>query len=131
MLASSAFEKPNVIIDTLADFDRGFFRRYGVVDRLYNPRLGFHVARHLNGAINNDLGPLSEFEVMETKSYRIIHMQHGDGNAALILPNKGIFFADLKDELSDQTDPTYLNLASGSIEKTPPVELKGPLVVLS
>jgi len=37
--------------DTFADVDRGYFTRCGVVDRLYNPRSGFHILRHLNAAL--------------------------------------------------------------------------------
>jgi hypothetical protein len=31
--------------DTFADVDCGYFSRCGVVNRLYNPRTGFHILR--------------------------------------------------------------------------------------
>ena len=48
--ATAAFEDIYVFVDTFADVDRGYYRRHGVVDRFYNPRLGFAVVRHLIAA---------------------------------------------------------------------------------
>ena len=48
--AAVAFEDIHVFVDTFADVDRGYYRRHGVVDRFYNPRLGFAVVRHLIAA---------------------------------------------------------------------------------
>ena len=45
-----AFEDVHVYADTFADVDRGYYRRHGVVNRFYNPRPGFAVARHLTAA---------------------------------------------------------------------------------
>ena len=45
-----AFEDIHVYADTFADVDRGYYRRHGVVNRFYNPRPGFSVARHLTAA---------------------------------------------------------------------------------
>lgn len=41
-----------VYADTFVDNDRGYFVRNGVLDRLCNPRLGFHVVQNLIGALN-------------------------------------------------------------------------------
>lgn len=45
---------PNITTyaDTFVDNDRGYFVRNGVLDRLCNPRLGFHVVQNLVGALN-------------------------------------------------------------------------------
>jgi hypothetical protein len=52
LVAGMTNENTTVFVDTLADNDRGYFVRNGVLDRLWNPRLGFHVVRHLHGALN-------------------------------------------------------------------------------
>ena len=47
-----------VFADTFADVDRSYFRRTGVVDRRYNPKLGSRVVRHLYAALNATPGEL-------------------------------------------------------------------------
>ncbi|MCY4228243.1 MAG: metallophosphoesterase [Gammaproteobacteria bacterium] len=41
-----------VFCDTLADVDRGYFPRIGLVDRLYNPRNPARIVRHLHRLLN-------------------------------------------------------------------------------
>jgi hypothetical protein len=38
----------NLFLDTLVHHDRGYYPRDGLLDRRYNPRLPFYIARHLN-----------------------------------------------------------------------------------
>ena len=51
LATAQSAEGLHVFCDTFSDVDRGYFPRQGVVDRLYNPRRGFHVLRHLTGAL--------------------------------------------------------------------------------
>ncbi|MEM7293258.1 MAG: metallophosphoesterase [Pseudomonadota bacterium] len=48
LFLSWATQGPGVICDALADNDRGYFPRRGVLDRLYNPGKGFFAVRHLH-----------------------------------------------------------------------------------
>ena len=45
--------------------DRGYFPRTGVLDRMFNPRPGFHLVRHLNTALNRVDGEISAGAVGE------------------------------------------------------------------
>ena len=45
-------------LDSFADIDRGYFMRVGLVDRRYNPRVGWHMLRHLHGALDEVPRPL-------------------------------------------------------------------------
>ncbi|MEG9862221.1 MAG: metallophosphoesterase [Parvularculales bacterium] len=130
VLASSVQTRPNVIADTLADFDRGFFRRYGMIDRLCNPRLGFHVVRHFNGAINMNLDTFSDFEVAESDAGRTIRMTGGNKVADLILPNQGARLKDLISEGDGGKIKSCLNLATGIISDDTPALPDAPVIVL-
>ena len=54
LVATLVVEKCTVFLDTLVDHDRGYFPRNGVMDRRYNPRLAYHVLRHLHRAVSGD-----------------------------------------------------------------------------
>lgn len=49
-----------VLLDTFVDHDRGYYPRYGLLDRRYNPRPSYYVFRHLHHA-------LSQHEIKMTK----------------------------------------------------------------
>ncbi len=52
MAAAAAFAHVTVFADTLVDIDRGYFPRSGVLDRLCNPRPGYHMVRHMHAALD-------------------------------------------------------------------------------
>ena len=52
MAAAMTFANVTVFADTLVDIDRGYFPRSGVLDRLCNPRPGYHVVRHMHAAFD-------------------------------------------------------------------------------
>ncbi|MCY4607671.1 MAG: metallophosphoesterase [bacterium] len=52
MAAAMTFADVTVFADTLVDIDRGYFPRSGVLDRLCNPRPGYHVVRHMHAAFD-------------------------------------------------------------------------------
>ena len=106
------------INDTLADFDRGFFRPYGVVDRLYNPRLGFHVLRYLYGALNAERAPLQAGHVKNTENSRSVSMQRGSQSLILLMPHRRDVSINLRDEINAHgTDANWscVNLRTGEI----------------
>ena len=41
----------NLFLDTLVHHDRGYYPRNGLIDRRYNPRLSYYIAKHLNLAL--------------------------------------------------------------------------------
>jgi 3',5'-cyclic AMP phosphodiesterase CpdA len=51
-LAANTFADVSVYSDTFIDNDRGYHVRNGVLDKRNNPRDGFHVVRHLLGALD-------------------------------------------------------------------------------
>ena len=58
-MAAAAFSRVTMYADTLADNDRGYFPRIGVLDRLFNPRAGFHLVRYLHAALNTAAAELA------------------------------------------------------------------------
>lgn len=57
ILTAATLDNVVVYADTFVDNDRGYFVRNGVLDRLCNPRLGFHVVRNTLGMINKIATP--------------------------------------------------------------------------
>ena len=87
MAAVCAFDNVTVYADTFADFDRGYFPRQGVLDRLWNPRLGFHVVRHLNAALNGIDGLLTPGDGGSCPGGSFVTLQSDKGPITLALPN--------------------------------------------
>lgn len=56
LATAHALPSVRVFVDTLADVDRGYFPRLGVLDALWNPREGFHALRALNGLLSEVVG---------------------------------------------------------------------------
>ncbi len=90
MAAACAFDNVTVYADTFADNDRGYFPRQGVLDRLWNPRLGFHVVRHLNAALNGIDGPLTPGEGGSCLGGSFVALQSDKGSITLALPDPAI-----------------------------------------
>jgi hypothetical protein len=59
LFSAIAADNVTVYSDTLADVDRGYFRRAGVLDRRFNPKPASLVIRHLHAVLNADPEPLS------------------------------------------------------------------------
>jgi len=86
MAAAAAFDRVRVYADTLADNDRGYFPRLGVLDRLWNPRPGSHVVRNMNAALNTLQGPLTGGEPGDCPGGRHITLRGENNTAVLALP---------------------------------------------
>jgi hypothetical protein len=89
MMAAAAHDNVAVYADTLADNDRGYFPRRGVLDRMWNPRSGFHVVRHLNGALDGLAGPLTGGWNEACAGGHFVGLQSGRGTVVLALPDAG------------------------------------------
>jgi hypothetical protein len=86
MMAAAAHDNVVVYADTLADNDRGYFPRRGVLDRLWNTRAGCHVVRHLNAALNRIDGPLTAGRSEACAGGHYVTLQSGRGPVILALP---------------------------------------------
>jgi len=84
-LAANCHDGVNVYGDTFIDIDRGYFARNGVLDRLNNPRPGFHVVRHLLAALD-DVDGLRAGDAEEDAAARLVTARHHGGGLVLILP---------------------------------------------
>ena len=87
VLAAAAYPEVDVFIDTLADIDRGYFVRNGLLDRLYNPRLAAAVVRHLNEALAGIEGDLAPGAKLTEAGCRVCAFRTPDAHYALILPD--------------------------------------------
>jgi len=88
IMAAAAFDRVTVYADTFADNDRGYFPRLGVLDRLWNPRPGFHVVRHLNAALNRIDGNFEPGSAGPCAGGRCVQMTTPAGPVALMLPDR-------------------------------------------
>jgi len=87
MAAAAAFQRVTVYADTFADNDRGYFPRSGVLDRMFNPRPGFHVVAHMNAALNRIEGPLSAGEAAECPGGRYLQLLSESGPVTVAFPD--------------------------------------------
>jgi 3',5'-cyclic AMP phosphodiesterase CpdA len=134
LAAAATQPKIHVINDTLADFDRGFFRRYGVVDRLYNPRLGFHVLRYLYAALNSERGALQAGQMISTENTRCVSMQRGAQTLILLMPQRDAVSVNLADELGVEhadTQWSCVDLRTGEISAALNQPLIAPVLLMS
>ena len=133
-IAASVFQSnTHVIIDTFADFDRGYFRRNGVVDRLYNPRLGFHVIRHLYGALNSKRIKIGPGKVVDGQKTRTIFLQRETEKMLLIMPSQANTRYDFSSEIKKNGlsgTCSYIDLRTGEMELDPPIKIDGPFLVI-
>lgn len=128
MVAAMTQKNIHVIIDTLADIDRGYFRRNGVVDRLYNPRLGFHVIRHLYGALNADPADLTAGKVVMSEKTRSVAIDRGSEKLVLVMPLKAGIDFDLTRDV-DTGDWACINLQTGELQSKVPEQLDAPILL--
>ena len=133
MMASAAWDNVSVYSDTFADIDRGYFVRNGVLDRLYNPRLGFHVLRHLNAALNTctekltagPRGGASDLGFLTLNSSRTVYALVAPSNAS-----SGLISVPLPEELSSAAVRlSRVNLENGVIMAEPTTVTSGQVSV--
>jgi len=76
-----------VYCDTYIDNDRGYFVRNGVLDRLNNPRLAFHVLQNLNGALAQ-FTTLAADAVHVAGGVRAVSVTADERQLVLVLPDR-------------------------------------------
>ncbi len=87
MAAAAAFDNVTVYAVTFVDIDRGYFPRIGVLDRMFNPRPGFHVVRHMNAALNMVDGEVSAGTAGACPGGRYVQLRAEKGAIVLALPD--------------------------------------------
>ncbi len=87
MAAAAAFDNVTIYGDTFVDIDRGYFPRAGVLDRMYNPRPGFHAVRHMNAALYMVDGELRAGAAGDCPGGRYVQLESDKGTITLALPD--------------------------------------------
>jgi len=116
----AAFGCPGVDVwlDTFNDVDRGYFRRSGLVDRRYNPRVGFHVYRNLHSALSGAGAELSAGEATDLPGVRVLALEGSGKLWLLLLPERETMVSALPlgaRKLRGVKDAKWIDLASGDI----------------
>jgi hypothetical protein len=133
LATSVALENSQVTIDTFTDIDRGYFRRTGVLDRLSNPRLGFHVVQNLYSLLNSNSTPISIKHVFQSEHTRSLVLKRGSRNLILVMPSKtGVAFdvsGDIGPEYSESIS-SATDLKTGNITANIPFRLEAPILLI-
>ena len=95
VVAAAAFPEMDVFIDTLADIDRGYFVRNGLLDRRYNPRLAGDAVRHLNDALAGIDGDLTLGPKRAVDGGHLATSRSPDAHHILILPKSPLTLAEI------------------------------------
>jgi predicted phosphodiesterase len=133
LVVGATLKNLQVIVDTFADIDRGYFRRNGVVDRHYNPRPGFHVVQNLYAAINSVAGDLVVDDVHVSGDIRAIILKRNDQVMILVMPRE----SGVALNLTVDTGSGYANsiksvfdLQTGKMNTAIPSVLDGPVLLI-
>ena len=86
MAAAVSFANVTVFADTLVDIDRGYFPRSGVLDRLCNPRPGYHVVRHMHAALDIVGDGISPGAARDLAGGRCLEMREDGNPLVLVVP---------------------------------------------
>ncbi len=115
VLAAAAFDNVSVYADTFVDNDRGYFVRNGVLDRLCNPRPGFHIVRHLSGLLNESCGKIKNCRVSGSSDERRIAFET-DTTRFMLLMRTGTQ-TDIKIRIETNDHVRTINLISGVVTR--------------
>ena len=88
-LSAHTLPAVRLFIDTLADVDRGYFPRMGVLDGLWNPRDSFHVLRSLNAVLSQFENEVELISFDSTAEDEIVEIKIANKPAFLVLPKQG------------------------------------------
>ena len=87
MAAAVSFADVTVFADTLVDIDRGYFPRSGVLDRLCNPRPGYHVVRNMHAALDIVGDGISPGATRDVAGGRCLEMREDGNPLVLVVPD--------------------------------------------
>jgi hypothetical protein len=118
--AAAAATAPGVdlFVDTLADTDRSYFVRTGLVDRRFNPRLPGKVIRHLNSVLAEADWHQKMPTLLPVAGGSLSILENENQHLLLVLPEKGE--VSLQTLLAGEQTPAsghgqWLDLAEGTI----------------
>ena len=140
-----AHDECEIDCDTFADSDRGYFPHAGVVDRLYNPRPGMLLIRHLNILLaeipegqslpREHRDGLVVYELPRAARAAWLCLPDGDGGDA---GRRDRLDALIRRRIGDPSEWDLLDLISGSlvnlktaIESPPPATAEFPFALLA
>lgn len=121
LFAVNAFDDVFAFADTFVDIDRGYFVRHGVLDRLCNPRPGFHLLRALSGLLSR-YPKLVPVQCHDLPDCRALVANSSDVSVALLLPEPGVDASAAASTLFAHAPRWQMNLPTGPF---PPVKKTG------
>ncbi len=108
-----------VFCDTLADVDRGYFPRIGLVDRLYNPRNPARIIRHLH-RLQNILGTPLKLNIENvSRECRRITCKAQFGTLAVQVNSSNTEFSPTESDDADKSR-LWLNWSDGTLASDKP-----------
>jgi hypothetical protein len=120
LAAAHAIPQVGAWIDTLADVDRGYFPRTGLVDRRYNPRLAGKVCRAVN-AVLGDAADISYAGMTACPGGSLLLLARGTEQWTLVLPNPEIDTANLSSATG-----SWIDLSNGTVAREKPSTCRSP-----
>ncbi len=123
ILAATAAKEVELFLDTLVDQDRGYYPRNGLMDRRYNPRLAYHVFRHLHHALGNYQGTFTTSRIGDPSKDRVFSIRTDSYECLLLLSAsqgiKAVLDSSLQRRLTERGF-SYLELHTGRLKKVEP-----------
>lgn len=118
--AALAADRLTVFLDTLVDQDRGYFRRNGLIDRLFNPRLAAWMVRNLHAVLKVVGGEVSALNILEISGGRVAMLHGADEQLLLLLmlPEGGMDVGAVVGQHACSADTgagNWVNLETGEI----------------
>ena len=87
VVAAIGTDNVDIILDTFADTDRGYFARTGLVDRRFNPKIGSHILGNLISHLSGEDWSIDQASNDDGISEHVIVMTNKKGEtSSLVLP---------------------------------------------
>jgi len=87
VVAAICTDNVDIILDTFADTDRGYFARTGLVDRRFNPKIGSHILGNLISHLSGEDWSIDQASNDDGISEHVIVMTNKKGEtSSLVLP---------------------------------------------
>jgi len=110
-----------IYCDTLATNDRGYFPREGVLDRLYNPKPGYYMVKHLHALLNDFDQQPEDFSYEEHNGNTLLRVTLQSGQLLMAISSSKNwltkFISHELDSLKQGSDLTRLDWHQGTIVK--------------
>jgi 3',5'-cyclic AMP phosphodiesterase CpdA len=85
-IAALVLPQVGVVLDTLADVDRGYFPRTGLIDRRHNPRMAGRVCRHLHAMFDTTSFVAKAGRAFDEREGRVLALEGADEDWYAMLP---------------------------------------------